>query len=207
MGYSLKNKKGNLKKGFPFFCIIFSGKAQDRSMKTFFLILFIILIVLLVISYPLKVRCGFHVNLLLNVGYISFNLAFIRLLAERFKINNKLEFEGEKERNSKHKKLLTSYINNLTRRVDVKKLDLFFDVGVKDEACFVSLFCGYINSIVIGLFAALLSKYKNLDIYLKTNPYFNKESLEATGEMIVTFNLIDVVVSLLKAINNTKRRV
>ena len=73
---------------------------QYKSMK-WLLIGFIFMFILLVVTYPFKISWYFHINLLNNIGFVVFKVLFIRLMCERFKIDNHFEFQTEREKKKK----------------------------------------------------------------------------------------------------------
>lgn len=183
--------------------------AQHKNMKTILIAIFVLIFVFMVVLYPFKIKWYFHFNLLKNMGFVVFKVMFIKLLCEKIKINERLEFEaeGEKTKNKKNKKFFKEYVLLLAKKVDVKHLDLFCDVGVGDDAYFVSMLSGYINAIGSALFSVFLNKYKDIKICYNTIPYYQEEKLEFAGKIIVSFNLINVFVSLYLARKTTKKEV
>jgi len=175
-------------------------------MKTALLILLITFFMILFISYPFKIKWSFHFNVLKNVGFVVFKVLFIRLTCERFKINNKCEIEIESEKKKKKDdQFLKQYIYSLAKRVDVKRIDLFCDIGLKDDAYLLSMTCGYIDSFFNICYSVLLNRYVDLKIFYRCEPTYQRECLEATGKIIVTFSLIDVLISVYNAYRRYKR--
>jgi len=177
--------------------------------STKLVIIFIVFFVLLFITYPFKITWRFHINLLENLGFVVFKVLFIRLLCERFKISN-FEIKTEREKEKKRKnEFFKNYIICLAKRVNAKKIDLFFDVGAEDDAYFVSMLSGYVGALFSSLSALLLNRYSGVKIFNSFVPNYEKSELNITGKIIVEFNLITVFISLITALKLTikqKRR-
>lgn len=162
-----------------------------------------ILLIIMIVMYPFKIKWSFHINLLENVGFVVFKVLFIRLLCERFKINSKCEFEIEREKKKNKNKnsqiFFQGYIYNLAKLVDVKSIDMFTDIGYGDDAYFVSMLTGCVEASLMCLFSLFLNKYKSVKIFNKSESCYEKDVLMLTGKIIVSFNLMAVFVSLFNA--------
>lgn len=178
----------------------FLCEAHSKSMKVI-LIVSILIFILLIITYPFRIKWSFHFNVLENIGFVVFKVLFIRLLCERFKINNKCEIETEREKKKSKKSeiFFHSYIYNLAKRVDVKRIEFFSDIGFKEDACFISLCCGVVNVSIEMLKSLFLVKYDNVKLYTKNSIDYENNKLEFTGKIVVCFNLVVVFLSLIQA--------
>ena len=176
---------------------------QYKSMK-WLLIGFIFMFILLVVTYPFKISWYFHINLLNNIGFVVFKVLFIRLMCERFKIDNHFEFQTEREK-KKNQVFFHNYIFCLSKRVDVKKIDVFCDVGSEEDAYFISMLNGYIDAVLAMVSGVFLNRFKSLKIFNNVEPYYEKSILEFTGKIIVSFNLISVLLSTIMAYKLTKK--
>lgn len=161
------------------------------------------------ITYPFKIKGVFHVDVLNNVGFIAFKVLFIKLTAIRFKLSKNGKIKTHKLKKKKNNYLFTFYVLSLAQKVDVKKLELFFDFG--DEDPFVaSMISGYVGSFCSTIVSVFLNKYKGIKVFTSFMPNFDKKQLETSGEFVVTFSLIDVTLSfvhaLKKYINHKKEK-
>ena len=167
------------------------------------MICFIILLIVLIIGYPFKIKWSFHINLLENVGFVVFKVLFIRLTCERFKLNSRGQIEVERERKEKRNKLLIQkYIYSLAKRVEVKNVDLFVDVGAENDAYFVSVLSGYIGASLSVVEALIINKYEKVKMYVFYIPNYEESKLECTGKIIVRFSLIDVAFAFIEALKS-----
>ena len=152
--------------------------------------------------YPFRIKWSFHFNILKNIGFVVFKVLFIRLLCERFKINNKCEFEYEKEKkkSKKNQEFFHEYIMALAKRVDVKRIDFFSEIGLVDDAYFLSMFDGFVSVGLYNLIGLFLNKYKDIKIFYDNTVVYEGEKLEFTGKIIVTFSLVSVIISVISAL-------
>ena len=167
-------------------------------MKVAVLILVMVVFVILVITYPFKFKGAVHINALENIGFAVIKVLNIRLFNGRFKVDTDGKFSFEKEKNKKKKKNKTfknHYFLSLSKRVDVKKAELFFNGGLEDDACLVSMACGYINVFVLSIFAVFMSKYKQMKTFVLVEPEYDKNRLELTASGVITFSLLDMFLS------------
>ena len=88
---------------------------------------------------------------------------------------------------------------------ELKKIDTFCDVGAEDDAYFVSMLSGYIGSFLSIISSIFLNNYKGIKIFNYFNPNYNESKLEFSGKIIVEFNLIAVILSLLSTFKATKK--
>lgn len=171
-------------------------------MKETLMIVVLICIALIIVSYPFKIRGAFHVNVLKDVGFIVIKLFWFKLFCARFKISSdgKLLVEEIKKRKRKpNKMLLMYYFSCLIKKIDVKKIELYFTGGSDSDAHYVSMLCGCISSISAAVFSVLINKYRKIKIYNNIEPNFSDNKLETTMAFAVRFSLLNVMSSLLCA--------
>jgi len=203
LGYSISQKENSKLKSFLFLCIFSLTLTQDKSMKTLILILLIIFMIIAVLNYPFRIRGTFHVDVLNNIGFAVFKVLFIRLLSEKFKLSKSGKIEVEKEKNKKRKKnkiLINKYFKCLSERSHVRRVDLFFDAGSKENVFFVSMLSGYVGVITSSISAVLINKYKDIKLFNSFKPSYNKDKLEVTGDLIASFSLKDMITSFICAV-------
>jgi len=171
-------------------------------MKAFLLVLFITFFIIAFITYPFKIKGVFHIDVYNNVGFIAFKVLFIKLAAVRFKLadNGQIKVHKLKKKKKKDNYLFTFYVLSLAQKVNVKKLELFFDFGNEDPY-FASLVSGYMGAITSSIISVFLNRYEGVKIFTSFIPKFDKNQLEASGEFVVTFSLIDVLLSFINALS------
>ncbi len=172
-------------------------------MKATLLIVFIVLFVVLLLVYPFKIKGAFHFNAIEDVGFVVLKVFVIKLVCMRFRFNNKGGLELKKYKKKKKKKkpvtLLGSYFMSLAKKLDVKKIQFFFSSGVPDNAYLVCMVNGAVETISASMFAVLLNKYKHLKIFSDVDPVFNENKLEVTASVVVSFCLLDMLLSVIHA--------
>lgn len=176
-------------------------------MKEIALTCLIILFILLVIVYSFKVKIVFHFNVFEMVGFVSIKALGFKMFSGKFTINEQMQFELEKpKKKSKKKKkpisLLTVYFLTLAKRLSVKKFEWYFTCGSNTDASLVSLLCGYVLCLDSIVSSVLLNSYSHVKIYNDIDPIYDSDRLEASSNIVVSFCLLDMLVSLFVAYKN-----
>jgi len=173
-------------------------------MREILLIVFTILLVGYVLVYPFKVKTALHFNVFEGVGFLSVKAFCFRLFSGKFMLTDDGKFEMQKKGKPKRKKkkpisLLYVYFTVLAKRLAVKKFEWYFTCGSENDARFVSMLCGYILSIDSMLSAFLLDRYKHIKIFNDIDPIYDKDRLEISASVVITFSLLDMIIGVVIA--------
>ena len=178
-------------------------KTQPNSMREMLLEIFVLLFVVALILYPFKIKAVMHVNVFEDLAFLAVKVFDFKLFCARFTITKEGKLDIDKFKKKKKKKkdplLLYSYFTCLAKLLNIKKFELYFTSGFKNNAYHSAMLCGYVNvfsSIVCGL---LLNKYKHIKIYSDIGADFENNRLELSGMVVVCFSLLDMLISVICA--------
>lgn len=164
------------------------------------LLLAIALFVLLVLTYPFKLKTAVHINFLEDVGFGAVKFLNLKLFCARFKItkNGKFEIHNavKKKKKKKNKTIRKKYFLCLASLLKIKKFEVMLDAGYEDNAYLLSMFCGYFSNLSSSLIAVLMNKYKGIKVFYRVNPFFKQNRLELSGSIVVSFSLLDMIVAI-----------
>lgn len=163
---------------------------------------------MLILVFPFKTRVMGHVNLLELKCYYSVKSWIIKLLCGKIEIEN-----GALEMTNEETLLSGSYDNDfmkkvfgeLITRLDVKKVEIFFTGGFKENSYASAIMCGTIVSLVESLYGYLSLKFEDVKMYKDISPTFDENNLELTLDLVVSFSIFGIVKSLLVAGKKTKK--
>lgn len=167
-------------------------------------VLFVALFVLSVLYYPFKMKGAVHFNIFEEVGFVVFKIFNIKVYSAVLNVDNagKFSIDDKKRKKKKINNITKEYFGCLLKKVSLKNVEVYFDCGIKDDACKSALICGYVDALANSVFAVLLSKNKQMRSIALINPLFNEERLELTSSCEASLCLFDVVLSFLCAVKN-----
>jgi len=87
----------------------------------------------------------------------------------------------------------------LAKRMDIKKVEIFFTGGFEEDSYSSAIMCGSITSMVRSLYSVLSQKYKNVKMYEDIDPTFFETNLELTFDGVVAVSILKIFISLIKA--------
>ena len=149
-----------------------------------------------------------HLNLLQMSCYYSVKSWVIKLLCGKIVAENgKIEIANDDT-------LLTGDIDKLfvkkmgeeiLSKLDIKKVEIFFTGGFKENSFSSAIMCGSILSIVETLYGYLSLSYDNIKMYKDIKPTFDEDNLELTLDLVVSISLIKIVCCLFEAGKKAKK--
>jgi len=83
--------------------------------------------------------------------------------------------------------------------VDVKKLEVFFTGGFKEDSFSSAIMCGTVISLVETIFAFMSLKYDDVKMFKDIEPTFKENNLELTLDIVVSISLWRIVSCFLNA--------
>lgn len=177
-------------------------------MKEIIMCLIIFLFMLSVITYPLKMVCAIHVDVVNMIGFAVVSVYSFKLLNIKCEMTKgKIKITKKHKRKKKNDKSFSKcYLKNLVNKLEIKKMDLFFDAGEVDNVKLVSILCGSISSIFAILISVLLNKFQDMKVFKCINPHYDKQIFELSGRLVLNFTLIDVVLSFISALKEKYER-
>jgi len=178
--------------------------AKPKVMRESLLIAAIIIFVFLALIYHFKIKIAFHANILDGLGFISIKFFLFRLFSAKFVLTEegKFEMDEPKKKPKKKKKaplLLMVYFGTLAKRLDIKKFEIYLTCGSNENAEFVSIMSGTLLSVASIVSGILLEKYKHLKIFTDIDPLYDKDALEISSSIVVSFCLLDMLIAVVYA--------
>ncbi len=175
------------------------------------IVFFSVLLVMVISIIPFKIRLMGHFNIFELKGYYCFKVLFFKFLNGRITMQN----DGLKMENSVN--FMDGYYNGnflkelskqIIKRIDIKKIEVFFTGGVSNDSFTSAIMCGSVSSVVETVFGILTQKYEGIKLYKDISPTFNENNLELTFDGVISISLLAIFLSVLATIfkSNKKER-
>ena len=177
-------------------------------MRNLLIVFFVICLIILLVFFPFKTRLMGHLNLLNLKCYYSLKAWIFKLLS------GKVVFENGKFNLMNEETILSKSYDNeymklvgkeVVSSIDIKKLEVFFVGGFKDDSFSSAIMCGSIISFVETLFAYLSLKFDGVKMYKDIEPTFEDNNIELTMDVVVSISLWKLVMCFLVAGNKLKK--
>ena len=144
-----------------------------------------------------------HINILDNICVYSIKILFIKILVGRAKltINDGLKIENQvnnlpENTNQQFANILVKFI---VKKLEIDKLKVFSSFGAKDDAFLTAMATGSVNSLVSCIIGVVLEFNPQATISRAITPTFNETNAEITLVSSFKINLINIIISLIKA--------
>ena len=177
-------------------------------MRNLLIVFFVICFLFLIVIFPFKTRLMGHLNLIDLKCYYSLKSWILKLLCGRIELENgKIIMINEETFFSKSydSNFVKLFGKEILQEIDIKKLEVFFSGGFKDDSFSSAIMCGSVISFVESLFGFLSLKFDDVKMYKDIRPTFDENNLELTLDIVVSISLWRIVKSLLIAGNKLKR--
>lgn len=178
-------------------------------MKELLIVFFIFTVIIMAMAFPFKTRMMFHTNLLNAKGFYSFKIMKIRLLTGRFFIDKNEGFTIENSvdifSQNINKPFVRNLIKEMTKRVDVKKVELFFTGGFKEDAYSSAIMCGFVSSAAHVIYSMIYEKFEDAKLYEDVSVTFDEDNVDLTFDIVIKISLIAILKSIFKANKTVKQ--
>lgn len=178
-------------------------------MKELLIVFFIFTVIIMAMAFPFKTRMMFHTNLLNAKGFYSFKIMKVRLLTGRFYIDNGDGFTIENSADIFSKNINKPFVKNLIKemckKVDIKKVELFFTGGFKEDSYSSAIMCGAVSSAVQTIYSMIYEKFEDVKLYEDVNVTFDSDNIDLTFDIVIKISLIAILKSIFKANKLTKQ--
>ena len=178
-------------------------------MKELLIVFFIFTVIIMAMAFPFKTRMMFHTNLLNAKGFYSFKIMKIRLLTGRFFIDKSEGFTIENSvdifSQNINKPFVRNLIKEMTKRVDVKKVELFFTGGFKEDAYSSAIMCGFVSSAAQVIYSMIYEKFEDAKLYEDVSVTFDEDNVDLTFDIVIKISLIAILKSIFKANKTVKQ--
>lgn len=179
-------------------------------MKEVLIVFFIVTVFIMAMAFPFKTRVITHVNLLNTKGYYNLKVMRIKLLTGRFFIDENDGFVVENSADlissNYNKPFIKSLSKNLLENINVKKVELYYTGGLKNDAYVSAMLGGFISSVIKIIYSYLSEKYDDVKLYEDVETTFYDNNLEFTFSVVVSVSLMKIMTSIFKANKEIKMR-
>lgn len=177
-------------------------------MRNLLIVFLLLVLFFLILIFPFKTRLMGHINLLELKCYYSVKSWIIKLLCGKIEIENgKLEMTNEKTflSSSYDSEFMRKMSAEVIKRLDIKKIELFFTGGFKENSFSSAIMCGAVVSAVESFYGYLSLKFDDVKLYKDISPTFNENNLELTFDLVVGVSLLKILKSLFCSIDKIKK--
>ncbi len=169
----------------------------------FMLIVFFVLFLLLLLVLPFKSRIMGHLNLTDKKGFYSFKIWKVKILCGRVYFNdeNKLIIENTNNviKNKYKDKLMQKFARQVMSEIEVKKVELFFTGGFKQNSFSSAMICASARLLMDLIYSYLSQNFFNVKLYEDIEPLFDEDLLELTFDFVATISIFKFIKSLIIA--------
>ena len=178
-------------------------------MKSMLIVFFILVFLLMIMFFPFKIRLMSHVNLITAKCFYCFKFWRLKFLCGKIVLNENGKIEMHNSNNllsGEYDKVFVSELSKqFLKRLDVKKMELFFTGGFVEDSYASAILCGTISSFVQTLYSFLSQRYENVKMFEDVLPTFHETNLELTFDVVVCISFFQMVLGVIKA-NRLKNR-
>lgn len=179
-------------------------------MKELLIVFFILTVIVMAMAFPFKTRMMAHVNFLNTKGFYSLKVMKIKLLTGRFFLDDEDGFQVENSVDMLSKNYNNPFIREMikefSKRVDVKKVEMFFTGGFENDSYMSAIMCGMISSFIQTVYSYLYDKYEGVKLYEDVDVTFDKTNLEFTFDIVISISLFSILRSIIKADKQSKKQ-
>lgn len=167
------------------------------------IVFFVATLILLLLVFPFKGRLMGHFNLIEMKGFYSFKVWRIKLLCGRVYLDEKNKLVIENTNNAIKDRYKDEFMKKLSAKllteIDVKKVELFFTGGFKENSFSSAMVCGGASMLVSTIYSYLTQKYEDVRLFEDITPTFEKDSLELTFDFVISISLYQIIKSLVSS--------
>ena len=176
-------------------------------MRNLLIVFFVLGLIVLIVLFPFKTRFMGHINLLEKKCYYSVKSWMIKLFCGKICIE-----DGKLQMNNLDtfltgdidKDFIKQISAEILGKLDVKKVEIFFTGGFKENSFSSAIICGIVLSAVETLYGYLSLSFDDVKMYKDVNPTFDEDNLELTLDIVVSISLMQLIKCFFKASNNVK---
>lgn len=168
-----------------------------------------LLLIFVILKLPIPVKIKLYANLEDMKMYYCVKLLGIKLLCgkieifeDNFCIQNTHDIFSKIDVKDKQKEGL--FIQEVVRRIEVSKLNIYVSIGIKDDACAAHLLSSSLFAVLVAASEILLSKYDSIHISENIQTCFDKTQLEICTESSMQLSIDEIITA--KMVANKKHK-
>ena len=179
-------------------------------MQNILIVFFIASFIVMIMVFPFKTRFMGHFNLIELVGFYSLKIMKIKL------INGKISYVGgdiliensvDIIINKLNKDFSKRLFNQVIKRINVEKVEIFFNGGIADNSFSSAMICGGVSSLTESIYSYLSQNYYGVKLYEDIDAKFGNDNLELTFDLVISISFVSLLISLLNARKKKKGEV
>lgn len=177
-------------------------------MRNLLIVFFVICFLILLAIFPFKTRFMGHINLIEMKCYYSVKSWILKLLCGKIVVENgKLEMTNEDTllSGSYNSEFMKKVTKEILSKLDVKKVEIFFTGGFKDNSFSSAIMCGTVLTLVQTIYGYLSLTFDDVKMYEDIKPTFDETNLELTIDLVVSISLIKLIKCFLLASKQLKK--
>lgn len=178
-------------------------------MHTFWLIITVFFLTLLIFPILIKVNASF--NFLDNLGVVSLNIFFIKIFAYNIKFQNGIVLYNEKSKKKINLKLsegkkrfLKQFTIQIKEKIILKECTAISKIGLND-AMNTALLTGLFNSVVGALYGKIKTIKKSSRLRIISDPDYNGNCMYFCIYAQIFINIFDFIYAILMSFLINKR--
>ena len=144
-----------------------------------------------------------HFNLIEMKGFYSFKVWRIKILCGRIYLNSDGKLKVENTNNAikdRYKDaLMKKFSLTIMKLIEVKKVELFFSGGFKDNSFTSAIVCGSAKMIVNTIYGYLSQNYEDVKLFEDIKPTFGSDSFELTFDFVASVSIFQIIRALIKS--------
>lgn len=172
-------------------------------MRELLIVFFVLILIVMAMAFPFKTRLMAHFNFLNTKGFYSFKVMRIKLLTGRVFLDDDEGFLIENSSNLFNQKMnklfLRELIKQLGKRMDIKKVEMFFTGGFVQDSYSSAILCGMVSSVIKSIYSYISEKYEDARLYEDVDVTFYDNNLNFTFDIVISISLFSILKSILKA--------
>lgn len=132
-------------------------------MRNLLIVFFAFMLLILIMVFPAKARMMAHFNLLKLKGYYSIKILFIKILCGMVYVQGGKVYVSnlaDAITGSYSSPFMKKLAKKLLEKIDIKKMEIFFTGGSKENSFTSAMICGSVSSVVYTLYSYLSQKYE-----------------------------------------------
>ena len=177
------------------------------GMQKILIVFFIGFLFLSILVFPFKIRFMGHANLLELKCFYSVKIWLFKILCGKavwedgqLKVSNDNSiFDGA------YDKKVKILVGELVKKINIKKVELFFTGGFSENSFSSAIVCGSVLSLVETVYGYLSLIYEDVKMYKDIEPTFDNDNLELTVDLVASISIFQILIANIKAFKQLKK--
>lgn len=172
-------------------------------MTIFIICLLSVIFLFLLFIFPLNTKIKLHIDFFGGKAFYSIKILWVKILVGttylyggKIVIQNTHNLIFKEDKNIRQKEVY--FIEEIVKQINISKLELYFDGGIKSNPFASAMICGNIDSIFCGISAYVITRHPLSHIIVSVSPDFQENTMELSVQSLLEISLLNIVVALIK---------